>query len=62
MITRAELQERVREWGLREETVEKDFAIGWVLWGIGATPELARWAFKGGTCLKKCYVETYRFS
>jgi len=20
------------------------------------------WAFKGGTCLKKCYFETYRFS
>jgi predicted nucleotidyltransferase component of viral defense system len=20
------------------------------------------WVFKGGTCLKKCFVETYRFS
>jgi hypothetical protein len=20
------------------------------------------WIFKGGTCLKKCYIETYRFS
>jgi predicted nucleotidyltransferase component of viral defense system len=20
------------------------------------------WVFKGGTCLKKCYIETYRFS
>lgn len=20
------------------------------------------WVFKGGTCLKKCYFETYRFS
>ena len=43
--------------------VEKDYVLGWVLWGIGADPELGtRWAFKGGTCLKKCYVETYRFS
>lgn len=62
MIGRPELQDLVREWGLREETVEKDYAIGWMLWGIGNTPEFTRWAFKGGTCLKKCYVETYRFS
>nr|WP_276325621.1 nucleotidyl transferase AbiEii/AbiGii toxin family protein [Mesorhizobium ciceri] len=28
-----------------------------------AHPELAdKWVFKGGTCLKKCYFETYRFS
>jgi len=33
------------------------------LWGIGSNPTLSTsWAFKGGTCLKKCYLETYRFS
>ena len=43
--------------------MEKDYALGWALWGIGSHPRLAEsWAFKGGTCLKKCYVETYRFS
>ncbi len=53
----------MREWGLREDVVEKDYVLGWVLWAIGADPELGdRWVFKGGTCLKKCYVETYRFS
>lgn len=58
-----ELNERVREWGLREDVVEKDYVIGWVLWGLGSDPGLSTsWAFKGGTCLKKCYVETYRFS
>ena len=63
MITRLHLEERVREWGLREDVVEKDYVLGWMLWGIGAHPQLARlWAFKGGTCLKKCYIETYRFS
>jgi len=31
--------------------------------GINAHEELAEsWVFKGGTCLKKCYFETYRFS
>ncbi len=63
MINRADLNERVQEWGLREDVVEKDYVIGWLLWGIGSNPRLsASWAFKGGTCLKKCYLETYRFS
>ena len=63
MISRAALNERVQEWGLREDIVEKDYVIGWLLWGIGSHPRLTvSWAFKGGTCLKKCYVETYRFS
>ena len=63
MIGRADLDDRVRAWGLREDVVEKDYVLGWVLWGIGADPLLGRtWIFKGGTCLKKCYIETYRFS
>ena len=63
LISRTELNERIREWGIREDVIEKDYVIGWVLWGIGADPALsASWAFKGGTCLKKCYVETFRFS
>lgn len=63
MIGRADLEERVREWGLREDIVEKDYVIGWVLWGIGSDDGLAAtWAFKGGTAIKKCYLETYRFS
>jgi len=63
MISRTELNERVREWGLREDVIEKDYIIGWLLWGIGSNSRLSTsWAFKGGTCLKKCYLETYRFS
>jgi predicted nucleotidyltransferase component of viral defense system len=63
MISRVSLDDRVREWGLREDIVEKDYVLGWLLWGIGSEPALReRWVFKGGTCLKKCYIETYRFS
>ncbi len=63
MIGRGELDDRVRDWGLREDVVEKDYVLGWVLWGIGTDPLLGEtWVFKGGTCLKKCYIETYRFS
>jgi predicted nucleotidyltransferase component of viral defense system len=63
MIGRADIIHRVREWGLREDVVEKDYVLGWVLWGVGAHPHLgSHWVFKGGTCIKKCYIETYRFS
>ena len=63
MIGRADLDDRAREWGLRLDVVEKDYVLGWLLWGIGTDPELTTaWVFKGGTCLKKCYLETFRFS
>jgi predicted nucleotidyltransferase component of viral defense system len=49
--------------GLLPNVVEKDYVLGWLLAGIFAHPALAEhWVFKGGTCLKKCYFETYRFS
>lgn len=63
MITNQEIKNLVTEWGLRDDVVEKDYVIGWILWGIGSDPDLsAHWAFKGGTSLKKCFVETWRFS
>lgn len=63
MIGYADIVERAREWGLREDVVEKDYVLGWLLWGIGSDAVLGQgWVFKGGTCLKKCYIETYRFS
>lgn len=52
-----------REFGLAANVIEKDYVLGWLLAGIAAHPELGlAWVFKGGTCLKKCYFETYRFS
>lgn len=63
MITKHELNRIAAEWGLRDVVVEKDYVLGWVLWGIGSNPRLSReWIFKGGTCLKKCFIETHRFS
>lgn len=63
MILHDEIKNLVTEWGLREDIIEKDYVLGWVLWGIGTDPVLsATWIFKGGTCLKKCFLETYRFS
>lgn len=50
------------EWQLRSDVIEKDWALSWILTGIAANPALSSWVFKGGTCLRKCYYETYRFS
>jgi len=63
MITHEEIKNLVVEWNIREDVIEKDYVIGWLLWGIGQDKDLKdKWVFKGGTSLKKCYLETYRFS
>lgn len=63
MISALDIRERAGEWGLSPDVVEKDYVLGWLLAAIGADPVLGRtFIFKGGTCLKKCYFETYRFS
>ena len=63
MIDKSEIIEFSREFGLRANVIEKDYVLGWVLAGIFNHAEIgASWVFKGGTCLKKCYFETYRFS
>lgn len=63
MIPGREILDLRTEWSLDAGVVEKDYVLGWLLAGIANEPELARsWVFKGGTCLRKCYYETYRFS
>jgi len=63
MIDRQEILEFAREVGLDPNVVEKDYVLGWMLAGIAQHPRARdTWLFKGGTCLKKCYFETYRFS
>lgn len=63
MISKQEIMALAAELQLQAHVVEKDYALGWLLAGIAAHPAIGdRWVFKGGTCLKKCYFETYRFS
>ncbi len=63
MIDRSELLERAGALSLRPNVVEKDYVLGWILAAISNHPRLGpTWIFKGGTCLKKCFFETYRFS
>jgi predicted nucleotidyltransferase component of viral defense system len=63
VILKRELQQLQAEWTLDIGVIEKDYVLGWLLAGLAQHPDLARtWAFKGGTCLRKCYYETFRFS
>jgi predicted nucleotidyltransferase component of viral defense system len=63
VIDRQEIMDFSRELGLTANIIEKDYVLGWVLAGISNHPELGSSSiFKGGTCLKECYFETYRFS
>lgn len=63
MISKADILQRAREWQLTPEVVENDYVLGWILAGIASHPTTKNnWVFKGGTCLKKCVLETYRFS
>jgi predicted nucleotidyltransferase component of viral defense system len=63
VIPAREILDLRAEWQLRADVIEKDYVLGWLLAAIASTPELAdAWVFKGGTCLRKCYYETYRLS
>ena len=62
MITKAEILALAKHYNLQPTTVHKDYVIGWLLRAISMQDVLSQWVFKGGTCLKKCYFETYRFS
>ena len=63
MIDKREILDQAAATGLNPHVVEKDYVLGWLLWGVANHEATANnWIFKGGTCLKKCFLETYRFS
>jgi hypothetical protein len=63
MITTAQLHRLAQREGLRFDQIEKDYLILWVLSGLAqAGAKEHGWVFKGGTCLRHCYYEGYRFS
>lgn len=62
MIRKQDILDRAAEWQLRPEVVEKDYVLGWLLAALAAEPIRNTWIFKGGTSIKKCFFETYRFS
>jgi predicted nucleotidyltransferase component of viral defense system len=54
MIAKQDILDRVSEWHLRPDVIEKDYVLGWVLAALSAHPQAgAHWVFKGGTCLRR---------
>jgi len=63
MIKPGEIQNKAREVGVRDQQIEKDYILSWILQGIAQHEHLSTTiVFKGGTVLKKVYFEDYRFS
>ncbi len=63
MIEKNEILKLAEVLDLQNDTVEKDYVLGWMLYGINKHQSLSQnWLFKGGTSLKKCFFETFRFS
>jgi predicted nucleotidyltransferase component of viral defense system len=61
MIRKKEIQDKAIAWGVKPEIVDKDYVLGHLLasFNLHLGKQLI---FKGGTCLRKCYFPTYRFS
>ena len=63
MIKPSEIQQKARSVEVRDQQIEKDYVLSWILKGIAQHKELSKLiVFKGGTVLKKIYFEDYRFS
>lgn len=63
MIKTAEIQQKARKVGVRDQQIEKDYILTWILKGVSQHEKLSTSiVFKGGTVLKKIYFSNYRFS
>ena len=63
MIKSGEVQQKARKIGVRDQQIEKDYVLSWILFGISKNEHLSKAiVFKGGTVLKKAYFKDYRFS
>lgn len=63
MILQKEIVAVAAQKGVVKSTIDKDWALSHFIDAIYSIPELRqKLIFKGGTCLKKCYIPDYRFS
>ncbi|HJH31207.1 MAG TPA: hypothetical protein C5S50_03255 [Methanosarcinaceae archaeon] len=60
MIQDIEIRQVAREFGVPESTIEKDYALSWILNALFQHTDLI--VLKGGTGIRKIYVHNYRFS
>jgi predicted nucleotidyltransferase component of viral defense system len=54
MIKPGEIQQKANAVGVRDQQIEKDYMLSWILFGIAKHERLSKAIiFKGGTVLKK---------
>jgi len=58
MIPEREIKEQAREFGVPTSTIERDYVQNWFLSALRPV----NMALKGGTGIRKVYIENYRFS
>lgn len=61
MVLQRELMQKAQVWKVPPATVDKDYVLGHFL-SVFVEQYQDSLVFKGGTCLRKCYIENYRFS
>lgn len=64
MISAGEVKREAGRQGVALDTVEKDYVLGWLLWGISHSRILQRkLVFRGGTAIRKAYFKNeFRYS
>lgn len=62
MISIQEIRENAKRSGVMTRVIEKDYYLGILLNAISKDPNKKDFIFKGGTALRKCYFNNYRFS
>lgn len=63
MIREAEVRRTAAAKKIDPMVIDLDYSLGWILLGMkNISPDLLGLIFKGGTCLRKCYFQDYRFS
>lgn len=63
MIHQKEIIEIAHKNGIKTKTIDKDWVLGHFLNAFYSFEEVReKFIFKGGTCLRKCYFDDYRFS
>jgi len=62
MITQAPITRRAARDGVHAKTVERDYVLAHIMAGFAALGNDTGLVFKGGTALRLCYFEDYRYS
>ena len=63
MIPQSEIRRAAGANQLDPMIIERDYVLGCYLHYLAENPILEEsWIFKGGTCLRKCFFQDYRFS